>query len=314
MGNLSITFGTAFSFLLGTFWILAVVLPWNWLRSDNAIVSFQVNLFNVYTSQGLGTAVLSGVSKLIFGNKDKFGAALTAFMDQTMTIQDAKSTFCVISIFNWCDQWEKAWMASWIMTILGGTAGGLFIAGGCCLYFYGNVHATETGRCMSKFFLCMGPLCGLSGILAYSFLTMEFGKSSDPIMNTGSHSYWGTGWIVAVSVTVLSWVPVYILFAFCRADPLEKKHGVGEDDYLEYGGDVQQGNPGYGAAGYGTQAQPYPQQGAGGYGAQAQPYPQQAAPQAAPGFGLPASNAQAPMVVMQQGPPAAAPGYGAPAW
>lgn len=285
--KLSITFGAVFSFLLGTFWILAIALPWNWLRSDNAIVSFQVNLFNVFTSPGLGTAVLGGISKMIFGNKDKFSAAIAEFINQTMPIDQAKTTFCLVSVFNWCDMWEKVFWASWIMTILGLTAAALFMVGACCLYYYGNVHATETGRCMTKFFLCMGPLCGLSGIVAYSFLTMEFGKSSDPIMSTGSHSSWGTGWIVAITVTVLSWIPVYILYMFCSVDVNEKKHGDGEDEYLEYGAggaanfQANGGAVGYGAAGY-TQS----------YGANGQPLPQ-------PAYGLPSANN---------------PGYGAPAW
>merc|ERR1740121_2675752 len=133
----------------------------------------------------------------------------------------------------------------------------------------------------------MGPFCGLCGIVIYSVLTMEFGKSTDPLLSMGSHSYWGEGWIIGVTVTVLSWIPAYILAMFCNADPLEKKRGEGEDDYLEYGGANMQ----YGATNM---------QGGGSVAAgQGQPVPQGMSAQVQPGFGL---------------PPTSAPGYGAPAW
>merc|ERR1719221_1637722 len=127
---------------------------------------------------------------------------------------------------------------------------------------------------------------------------MDFGKYHDPILATGSHSYWGVGLVVGLCATFLSWIPAYFLAVFCRTDAYEKPRGDDDEYEDENLGCTAAGGVYYEANNYGTApvyGGDYGAAGGGNYGVVT--------------YGTPQMGAAQPQVAFAQ--PGPQPGYGA---
>mmetsp|Transcript_12528 Transcript_12528/g.29415 ORF Transcript_12528/g.29415 Transcript_12528/m.29415 type:complete len:226 (+) Transcript_12528:340-1017(+) len=213
----------------------------------------------------------------------------------------------VDTIWKWCDTWMMVKVGSLIMVLFGFMLVGLLASGGACMYYYAYHHSTYNGRMAALVCFIAAPACAVVGLLQYTVLTYQMGSGEREFVET--EASYGPGFFFACTLTIFTFVPLYIQVTFSKADLFEK---YSDDDEIDTGVVY--------ASGYGATTAPV-------YVPTA-PLPSNVSSGPSGNFGLPPAQVPGPMVpvsvglglpmppgpFMGPGPMAPVPGSGAPAW
>jgi len=220
------------SVLVGLLWLIGITASWNWVSSQSMLVGFQANLLTVYTSKGSASTVMSWAGRAL-GAKQKMNK-FDKMMDQSLWYEDALVQFCgtgMQTVFKWCNNWTMVTYASWAMFAYGAVTSLLLLMGAGFMYYYANVHATETGRMCCKTCFVGAPIVATLGMLVYTCFTWDFGKDELKIFQSmQAQAMYGKGYIIAWVLTMMSSAPLYATMVFLRQDPLEKKCGEADEE------------------------------------------------------------------------------------
>mmetsp|Transcript_5844 Transcript_5844/g.16965 ORF Transcript_5844/g.16965 Transcript_5844/m.16965 type:complete len:309 (-) Transcript_5844:54-980(-) len=244
--------GAAVSAAISVLWIICITCPGRWISSVSLILDFQASLLVVHSSAGTATTGALMVSRL-FTSKETW-KAVKGFINKDQWWEDAMHEFCsqVLEFhFGWCTTWTLAAYASWAMLALGFMTAVAFMIGSGFMYYYANVKATKTGRVSCKTCFIVAPVLATVGLLQYTLLTLDFGHDKLNA-SVGFHaiSMFGPSYVFACCLLVFSFIPVYSMSVFFRADPLEKEHADSDSDDAQYFSQKANGQAygGYGAA------------------------------------------------------------------
>lgn len=245
MSKVVANLGSAFAVLLAILWTVLCFVPWVWVSSSSNVISFKANLLCLWTTPGIATGLATGLSGLV--GLGSLHAKLDTLTNRSLWLEMATTEYCESGyemLFGWCDNWMMVKYSSWGMIFFGMAAATMLVVGACFMMYYVNFHATQTGRTWIKVSFITAPLCAIAGLSQYIALTLEFGQ----MRNVGPvTSIYGTGFIFACVLTLLSWVPLCIHALFSRKARGEKAHG--KDDISgsdEEGAGMGHGNMGGG--------------------------------------------------------------------
>lgn len=232
--------GCAIAGLCAFFWLILSFGNAVWISSNSNLISFKASLLSIYTSQGTASAIISGGAALVGVNS--LSNKISDLLDKSLWMEGATTTYCEKGydmLFAWCDNWMMTKYSSWGMLFFAVVTAIFLLVGAAFMYYYYNVHATETGRTQVKVCFITAPLTALAGLSQWTMMTMEFGQ----MKNVGKvTSMYGTGYMCACVLCLLTWVPLCIHAIFFRKAKNEKEHGGNSSDSDYEGG-------GYGAMG-----------------------------------------------------------------
>jgi len=224
MAKMVSTIGAFVSLILSFLWLITLTAPWNWLWSQNALVVFKVNLFSIYLDHGIVTKLV----KWTTGDNE-----FTKLLEQSMWIEQGVQELCMLDeIWKWCDTWHMVRFGSIAMAVFGFMVVIFLAAGGGFMYYYAQHHATRTGRLWVLTCVSGAPCCAAIGLLQYVVLTFQMGKGERNII-VGTEASYGSGFFFACTLTVFTFVPLYIHMVFGGADEFEKG---GDGDNFEAAG------------------------------------------------------------------------------
>lgn len=227
--------GSFVSLFLAFMWTITLTRPWTWIWTDNAIVLFKVNLFQIHITKGtlghVGTLVAYAIDK-VSGGENRAVDSLNALFDQKYWMEEGVQELCsfgVESIWQWCNTWMMVKYGSMIFLFLGLVTVVFLAMGGSFLYYYAHHHPTHSGRKWIKACFVTAPTCAWLGLLQYVMLTFQLGESERKFVET--HANYGAGFVMACTLTMLTLAPLYIIGVFAKVDDFEK-HGE-SDLFLE---------------------------------------------------------------------------------
>lgn len=245
--KLFVILGVGLSCFCSFFWFVLLVCPANWLYVKTAAFDFEVNLFSVFIDKGTVAWAATTVACAFDTGVCEW---LTAQTGKSEWISEAKHTFCSFRFA--CDDWNNVWAACWVMVMCGFLGVISFGVGGVSMAYYAMMHATEIGRKTTHVFLWLAPSSVVTGLLFFMMMTMNWGEAAEfRLLNASftTHASYGQGFICACVLSILSFLPIFLMAIFSKANPLEKRHGEDADDLGElYGGypnsqGMQQGWP-----------------------------------------------------------------------
>lgn len=190
--------------VLSVMWIVILAAPVNWHQAMlNNLFRFETSLYQVkVSSQAVEAEVLISEQVVISAG--------------TWSLKDMQDALCKVQNQH-CDAFSKLHIASWGMILAGSfVVLCLWLLASFMLYFW-HVDSTEAGRKFMKVVLYLGPLVSIISVTAYFFMTKGFGDDAKTLANT-------PGFWVAISLTVLSFVPLVLFEVFINHDAMHRVH------------------------------------------------------------------------------------------
>lgn len=260
---------------MGLSWAL-LAMQTNWHVQNDFVAKLSVGLTHVDVSGGFAVMVAKGM-------KDRFkGDVNPGLHTYHISLSDMKEIACALdpsllgaagaltgssSLADFCHTWTQVYFSSMGLIFCISLEVVFMLLGSGFMHYYWNNNARAEPRQWGLTFNILAPVIVFLGMAQYGFFT--HGLSEIRMFIAGSTPSYGNGFLMACTLTILSFVPIIIQVGFMGKDPLEdlnelkaeEKKLAMQDAYAGYGTEAayppqqQQGweQQGYGQQGYTTQ-------------------------------------------------------------